>query len=62
MSRHDTAVADYCRRYKASGLSEILFAMREIVRDRDLCLAVLEVIGSWPSSEPELRALQQAYR
>lgn len=26
---------------------------------RDLCLRVMDWIGSWPSSEPELRTLQR---
>lgn len=37
-------------------------AARYLVRaQRELCLRVMEEIGIWPSSEPELRALQKAW-
>jgi hypothetical protein len=54
-------VADYCARFKASGLDVRAFARRMLIREPDLCLRVLETIGSWPSSEPELAALQSAF-
>lgn len=44
------------------GETDLRPAARAIVRqDPDLALEVIETIGSWPSSEPELRALQQVW-
>ena len=55
-------VLTYLDRYKRSGLTAAKFAVHALARWPDLCLTVLEHIGSWPSSEPELAALQRAYR
>lgn len=55
---HEYAVSRYCRLYSASGKTPAAFAGWARVHIPALCLAVLEIIGSWPSSEPELRALQ----
>lgn len=54
----ETAVADYCRAFTASGLEPLAFARRMRASNRTLCDYVLDCIGCWPCSEPELRALQ----
>lgn len=54
----ETAVADYCRAFTASGLAPLAFARRMRASNRTLCDYVLDCIGCWPCSEPELRALQ----
>lgn len=55
-------VGIYWEAFKASGLDPDAFARHMIATRKALCLQVLEVIGSWPSSEVELRALQRAWR
>lgn len=55
-------VATYCRKFADSGLEPHAFAVRMLAQDRQLCVNVLDHIGSFPSSEPELRALQRAFR
>jgi len=53
--------AQYSSAWKASGLSPDAFAA-EVCRSRPaFALAVLEHIGSWPSSEPEFAALQRRF-
>lgn len=54
-------VARYCSEYERSGTDPLTFARRMLARDWDFCLRVMEEIGSWPSSEPELRALQKVF-
>lgn len=31
-------------------------------RNKDLALEAMEILGSWPSSEPELAALQRVWK
>lgn len=62
MNSSTSAVADYCKLYASSGKTPEEFARRMLAHMPNLCLQVLEIIGSWPSSEPELAALQKAYR
>lgn len=57
-------VAAYCKAFAAAkaadaSLSPTAFAYRMLARDRTLCMSVLDYIGCFPSSEPELRALQR---
>jgi hypothetical protein len=54
-------VADYCARFKASGATASEFARIAMIYLPELCLKVLDAIGMWPSSEPELRALQKRH-
>lgn len=54
-------VAVYCELWLASGQSPIDFALGARFERRELCLAVMDTIGSWPSSEPELAALQRVW-
>lgn len=55
----ETAVSTYCRAFQISGRSPAAFARLAQAFAPDLCLAVRETIGSWPSSEIELAALQR---
>lgn len=55
-------VFKYCEACKASNMTPQAFARFALVHERDNCLHILECIGSWPSSEPELRALQTEFR
>lgn len=52
-------VALYCQLYVQSKATPTAFAQHARAHYPDLVLAVLETIGSWPSSEPELAALQR---
>lgn len=54
-------IADYCRAFAESGQTPIEFARHALAHHRALCCSILDTIGSWPSSEPELRALQLIY-
>lgn len=54
-----TSAARYCELFKLSGMTPRAFALYALVRYRALCDRVLAQIGSWPSSEPELAALQR---
>lgn len=54
-------VARYLAELAASELDARAFARWALVHRAWLCLQVMEVIGSWPSSEPELAALQAVY-
>ena len=54
-------VAEYCRQFLLSGKDAQAFASYMLVYKRELCARVMDIIGSWPSSEAELRALQRAY-
>ena len=54
-------VARYCGLFEAHDLTPEAFARRMLVSSPNLCLLVMEAIGSWPSSEPELAALQRLY-
>lgn len=38
------------------------FAYHMLAVNRELCTMVMDAIGSWPSSEVELRELQRCYR
>lgn len=58
----DTVVARYCDAFKASGLDPRTFALEARSNAPTVAVAVLDVIGSWPSSEPELAALQRCAR
>lgn len=60
--RRENPVAFYCERYRISGETPHGFARAMLVRDRELCLRVMEEIGSFPSSETELSALQKEFR
>lgn len=55
-------VAKYCLLFQKRGQSPEEFARWALRHCRTLCIEVLEEIGSWPSSEPELAALQRAFR
>lgn len=52
-------VARYCALYKASGLEPLAFAHRARTQWPELCHDVLNIVGCWPASEPELAALQR---
>lgn len=62
MSGSINAVATYCDLFTASGLDATAFARWAISNRYALCVDVLDTIGSWPSSEPELKALQKELR
>lgn len=49
------------RDLQAEGLSLPVAATIVVRRHPDKALQIMETIGSWPSSEPELRALRQAF-
>lgn len=53
---------EYCSAFASSGLTPRDFAFRMLSARPELCLAVLEWIGSFPCSDAELRALQAAFR
>jgi hypothetical protein len=53
-------VARYCELFKKSGKSPSDFADYALAHFPELCHDVLNYIGCWPSSEPELAALQRA--
>lgn len=55
-------VATYCEAFAKGHRTPIDFARYMRAIHPDLCLRVIEEIGSWPSSEPELAALQRIYR
>lgn len=57
----DNPVARYCRLYVNSSMGADAFAFYMLTHHRELCIRVLEEIGSWPSSERELRALQKRF-
>jgi hypothetical protein len=54
------AVARYCDLFKKSGKTPAAFARFALAHYYELCHDVLNLIGCWPSSEPELAALQRA--
>ena len=54
-------VSNYCKRFASSGETLTAFARWFCIHEPDAALRIMEMIGSWPSSEPELRALQQAH-
>lgn len=56
-----TTVADYCKAYRASGMTPIDFARHMLAWHKTLCFSIMDSIGMWPSSEPELRALQLVF-
>lgn len=56
-----TPALKYFERFEASGKSPDDFAAWACHHIPKLCLQVMEDIGSFPSSEPELAALQRAY-
>lgn len=53
------AVARYCELYRKSFLEPTSFARHARAYWPELVHDVLNIIGMWPSSEPELRALQR---
>jgi len=57
----DNPVAAYCLAFESSGMKPREFARRFYARWPSKVLEIIEAIGSWPSSEPELRALQELY-
>lgn len=59
--RERHSVGKYCLGYDRSDLTPESYARHMLACRRELCEAVMEVIGSWPSSEPELMALQRAF-
>lgn len=54
------AVNRYCALFQASGKTPKAFAVHALAYWPELCHDVLNMIGCWPSSEPELAALQHA--
>lgn len=56
-----TTVADYCKAYRTSGMTPIDFARHMLAWHKTLCYSIMDSIGMWPSSEPELRALQLVF-
>lgn len=56
-----SATSRYLAAFAASPLDAKAFALDRLSRVPAFCLSVLEEIGSWPSSEPELAALQELY-
>ena len=54
------AVARYCELFKKSSKTPKSFAYFALAHWPELCHDVLNLIGCWPSSEPELAALQRA--
>ena len=52
-------VALYCLLFAQSGAKPLAFAQHACAHHRELVLAVLDIIGCHPSSEPELAALQR---
>lgn len=54
-------VPGYCKRFASSDKAPREFARWFCRADPDAALRIMEIIGSWPSSEPELRALQQVW-
>ena len=54
------AVARYCELFRKSGKTPANFARFALTHYAELCHDVLNLIGCWPSSEPELAALQRA--
>lgn len=59
--RRENPVPRYVAMFKASGKTPHEFACWAKARHKSLCLEVMEMIGSWPSSEPELAALQRLW-
>ena len=53
-------VARYCDLFRKSGKTSADFADYALAHFPELCHDVLNHIGCWPSSEPELAALQRA--
>jgi hypothetical protein len=53
-------VARYCELFRKSGKTPANFARFALAHYAELCHDVLNLIGCWPSSEPELAALQRA--
>ena len=58
----ENPVAIYCERFAKSGMTPEEFARKFCIRNPKEALLILEEIGSFPSSEPELRALQKVWR
>ncbi len=65
----DTAVSIYCAAFvpyarfiACNDSAARAFAYHMLAVNRELCTMVMDAIGSWPSSEVELRELQRAYR
>lgn len=56
-----TPAAKYLDRFERSTKTPDAFARWAVVHLPNLCLQVLEQIGSWQSSEPELAALQRVW-
>ena len=54
-------IPNYCRRFASSGQTPTYFARWYCRAHPLLALQIMEEIGSWPSSEPELRALQKVW-
>lgn len=49
----------HVRALRGSGLDVTEAARRARASDPELAARVLDAVGSWPSSEPEIRALQE---
>lgn len=60
METNTTRIINRIRFLMSEGLSMRAAAKTVVAEDRATALDVMETIGNWPSSEPELRALQSA--
>lgn len=66
MSRDRFAVAyaiAYIRKFSEQHNCSLVVAARNLKRNKPTeALKAIEEIGNWPSSEPELRALQEVWK